>query len=72
MRYVIFVLAIAVSAAGQIQEISGERIRAHVKFLASDLLEGRGVGTRGGDLAAEYIATQFALSGPFLAALHPG
>ena len=63
MRYVIFALAIAVSAGAQIQEISGERIRAHVKFLASDLLEGRGVGTRGGDLATEYIATQFALSG---------
>ena len=43
--------------------ISGERIRAHVKFLASDLLEGRGVGTRGGDLASEYIATEFALDG---------
>ena len=34
-----------------------------MKFLASDLLEGRGVGTRGGDLAAEYIAAQFALVG---------
>jgi len=44
-------------------DISGERIRAHVKFLASDLLEGRGVGTRGGDLASEYIATEFALDG---------
>jgi hypothetical protein len=44
-------------------DISGERIRAHVKFLADDLLEGRGVGTRGGDLASEYIATQFALDG---------
>ena len=37
-----------------------EKIRAHVKFLASDLLEGRGTGQRGGDIAAEYIATQFA------------
>jgi Zn-dependent M28 family amino/carboxypeptidase len=45
------------------QSISGERIRAHVKFLSSDLLEGRGVGVRGGDLATEYIATQFALAG---------
>ena len=34
-----------------------------VKFLSSDLLEGRGVGTRGGDLAAEYIASQFAVAG---------
>src|SRR5579863_10646744 len=45
------------------QDISASNIRAHVKFLASDLLEGRGPGTRGGDLATEYIATQFALAG---------
>jgi len=44
-------------------EIDKEKIRAHVKFLASDLLEGRGTGQRGGDIAAEYIATQFALYG---------
>ncbi len=43
--------------------IDPEKIRAHVRFLASDLLEGRGPGTRGGQLAAEYIATQFALAG---------
>src|SRR5215813_10630880 len=44
-------------------DIAGQRIRQHVKFLASDLLEGRGVGVRGGDLATEYIAGQFALAG---------
>lgn len=43
--------------------IDPEKIRAHVRFLASDLLEGRGPGTRGAELAAEYIATQFALDG---------
>jgi Zn-dependent M28 family amino/carboxypeptidase len=43
--------------------IDSERIRAHVKFLADDLLEGRGTGARGGDIAAQYIATQFALDG---------
>src|SRR3981189_2307642 len=43
--------------------IDPEKIRAHVKFLASDLLEGRGTGQRGGDAAAEYIAAQFALYG---------
>ncbi len=43
--------------------IDPEKIRAHVRFLASDLLEGRGPGKRGGQLAAEYIATQFALAG---------
>ena len=45
------------------QRMAAERIRAHVKFLSSDLLEGRGTGQRGGDIAAEYIATQFALDG---------
>jgi Zn-dependent M28 family amino/carboxypeptidase len=43
--------------------IDPEKIRAHVRFLSLDLLEGRGPGTRGGALAAEYMATQFALAG---------
>jgi hypothetical protein len=43
--------------------IHAENIRAHVRFLADDLLEGRGPGVRGGELAAKYIATQFALYG---------
>lgn len=45
------------------QDISAPRIRAHVKFLASDLMEGRGVGTRGGRLATEYLAAAFAAAG---------
>jgi Zn-dependent M28 family amino/carboxypeptidase len=51
----------AVAAAQK--SIDPEAIRAHVKFLADDLLEGRAPGVRGGDLAAKYIATQFALDG---------
>jgi Zn-dependent M28 family amino/carboxypeptidase len=43
--------------------IDPEKIRAHVRFLSLDLLEGRGPGMRGDKLAAEYIATQFALAG---------
>jgi Zn-dependent M28 family amino/carboxypeptidase len=54
---------IAGSGFSTIPEVNPENIRAHVKFLASDLLEGRGTGQRGGDIAAEYIATQFALDG---------
>ena len=50
-------------AIAAMQKIDPEHIRAHVRFLASDLLEGRGTGQRGGDIAAEYIATQFALYG---------
>jgi len=34
-------------------------LRAHIKFLSDDLLEGRGPGARGGMLAAKYIASQF-------------
>lgn len=49
--------------AAAMNSIDPERIRAHVKFLSDDLLEGRGTGTRGGDIAANYIATQFALYG---------
>src|ERR1035437_7529652 len=43
--------------------IDAEKIRANVRFLSLDLLDGRGPGTRGAELAAEYIATQFALDG---------
>jgi hypothetical protein len=51
------------AAFAAMQKIDPERIRAHVRYLSHDLLEGRGTGQRGGDIAAEYIATQFALSG---------
>jgi Zn-dependent M28 family amino/carboxypeptidase len=50
-------------AYAAMETISPERIRAHVGFLSHDQLEGRGTGQRGGDIAAEYIATQFALYG---------
>ena len=46
-----------------LETINPEHIRWHVKYLSHDLLEGRGTGQRGGDIAAEYIATQFALYG---------
>ncbi len=38
---------------------SADALKAHDRFLASDLLEGRGPGTRGDDLAMQYIAAQF-------------
>ena len=40
-------------------QMDPEKIRAHVKYLASDALEGRGTGQKGGEMAAEYIAAQF-------------
>ncbi len=43
--------------------ISVDRIRADVQYLASDRLEGRGIGTRGEELATDYIAKAFAKAG---------
>lgn len=37
----------------------GDAIEAHITFLADDLLEGRGTGTPGHDIAARYVASQF-------------
>jgi len=51
------------AAAAAAASIDPEKMRAHVRFLSLDLLEGRGPGTRGDKLAAEYISTQFALDG---------
>ena len=51
------------AVAAPLPQIEKERIRAHVKYLSSDELEGRGTGQRGGDLAADYIAKQFASYG---------
>jgi hypothetical protein len=39
--------------------ITADALRGHVSFLASDLLEGRATPSRGLDIAAEYIASQF-------------
>ncbi len=47
--------------------ITPVRLQSHVQFLASDLLEGRGTPSRGLDLAANYIAGEFAKAG-----LEPG
>jgi len=51
------------AAIAALQKINPEHIRADVRFLSHDLLEGRGTGQHGGDIAAEYIATQFWLDG---------
>jgi Zn-dependent M28 family amino/carboxypeptidase len=38
-------------------------LRAHLSFLADDLLEGRGTGQRGGELTVRYLETQAAAIG---------
>jgi len=44
-------------------EFRASAIRAHLKYLSSDLLEGRGPGTRGDALATSYIASQLEAMG---------
>lgn len=45
------------------QTFRPEAIRGHMRFLAHDLLEGRGTGSRGYQVAAEYVAAQFEAAG---------
>ena len=55
---------VAASTSGPaLDEIRGDQIAAHLRFLADDLLEGRAPSTRGGELAAHYLATQLAVLG---------
>lgn len=63
MKKVSILLLATMAFSAETTDISDERMRAHVKYLASDQLEGRGVGTRGEKLATEYIAAQFASAG---------
>ncbi len=39
--------------------LSPDVLRGHLEFLADDALEGRAPGTRGGELAQKYLASQF-------------
>lgn len=56
-RPVAVALPPAVAAASRAIDAHG--LEAHIRFLADDLLEGRGTGTRGYDLAARYVAAQY-------------
>ncbi|MCC2958066.1 M20/M25/M40 family metallo-hydrolase [Massilia sp. IC2-477] len=67
MRLYLSALVLALAAAGCAQvptaTITPDALRTHVKYLASDELEGRGTPSRGQDLATDYIATQFRKAG---------
>ncbi len=64
-----FILALPASSGGlraqsddaeqAMKTIRPEAIRAGMRFLSDDVLEGRGTGTRGYDIAAKYMASQF-------------
>ncbi|HXY30578.1 MAG TPA: M28 family peptidase [Gemmatimonadaceae bacterium] len=60
-------VASALVAQSASHVITAGEIDGDLRFLSSDLLEGRAPATRGGRLAAEYIAAQLRISG-----VHPG
>ena len=76
----------AAAQPAQPDQAAAQRVRADVEFLASDLLEGRDTGSRGHEIAAAYVASQFLSIGlkpagtggtwlqqvPFRRALHAG
>ncbi len=53
----------AFAQTGAAPTFSPDAFRAHVAFLADDLLEGRQTGSRGHEIAAHYVAAQFAEAG---------
>ncbi|HEX4848831.1 MAG TPA: PA domain-containing protein, partial [Novosphingobium sp.] len=53
----------AIVVAGQAQSFDPEAVKAHVTFLADDTLDGRGSGTKGYTIAANYVASQFRMIG---------
>ena len=57
------VLAFPVHAASNLPVVQEAPLRAHLAFLSSDLLEGRGTGQRGADLTVSYLETQALLAG---------
>ena len=58
--------------AGDAVAESEQRLLSDIKYLASDELEGRGVGLAGLDAAADYIRDEFARAGLAIDAVHGG
>src|SRR6266487_512091 len=57
------IIGIAQRTRGTSSAINENALRAHIKFLSDDRLEGRGTGARGGETAALYVAEQFEAMG---------
>lgn len=76
MRGVCGMLALIVAtgtyAQSSVKPVVRETVlRSHLAYLSDDLLEGRGTGQRGGELAARYIATQLQVMGLQSLAIDP-
>jgi Zn-dependent M28 family amino/carboxypeptidase len=60
---IVLLVTPALAAAQSRPRITTAEIDGHLRFLSSDLLEGRAPATRGGRLASEYIASQLRTAG---------
>jgi Zn-dependent M28 family amino/carboxypeptidase len=60
---VIAALAVVSQQRRATSSIDENALRAHIKFLSDDRLEGRGTGARGGEIAAQYLASQLEAMG---------
>src|SRR2546423_15092939 len=60
---VAFAAALAINVESAVRLIDSRAYLNHIKYLASDELEGRGDGAPGLEKAADYIATSFHASG---------
>ena len=71
LKVILLIIGFAITCASQRvaprtslpSAISEDALRAHIKFLSDDRVEGRGTGARGGELAALYVAEQFEAMG---------
>src|SRR5947207_13965234 len=71
LKVILLIIGFAITCASQRltprtslpSAISENALRAHIKFLSDDRLEGRGTGATGGETAALYVAEQFEAMG---------
>lgn len=54
---------ISPDVAASLSHVSADSLREHLKYISSDALEGRNTPSRGLDMAADYIASQFRYAG---------
>src|SRR5262245_58547737 len=60
---VLLVVALLPAVRGQAPNLSETRLRKDLEYLTSDACEGRGITTRGIQLAAEHIVAEFRKAG---------
>ncbi len=63
LRSILNATLLSLTLAAQVPEVDETALRAHLAFLSDDVLEGRGTGQRGGELAVRYLETMLQAQG---------